>query len=532
MSKHDLTADSADAVAAAAKGVIAGADALAHSHGKRRQVLLAAGIGSFVLTVDMFLVTVALPRIATAFTAPPDLIGWVVSANALAMGVLTLAMGRLGDILGRKRIYMAGLILFLLGSVGCGLAGDIWQLIGFRVVQGIGSSAMWPGTLSLLVQAFPASQRGKAIGLSGGIAGLGLIIAPPLGGLLAELGNWRWVFFVNIPVVLAALYFTWRGVVESRDETVPKVVDWAGVALLTIGLLLLLIGIRRGSTESWTATPTLALLLGSALIFAVFVWLERRLKVPLIDVSLFANRTFAIACACAFLFFAGNFGALPYLSLFTQNFLNFGPLEGGLAFVPACVPVAVMMLYGGALAQRHAERIGVIFAIAGLCLIAAGVYLIFVLTPETGYWLGLLPSYLIRGIGIGLMVSATSYAAISALPPQKSGLTSGTLSMARQVGTAFGVGLCAMAYTHGLQSALPPAAAGNAPALAAAVRFHVADPSVLPVELAPAVSQAIVNGLIDISIVSTLVFAIAVGLTFFIRRPNRPKQAPLLAPAE
>jgi hypothetical protein len=145
---------------------------------------------------------------------------------------------------------------------------------------------------------------------------------------------------------------------------------------------------------------------------------------------------------------------------------------------------------------------------------------------------GLLPSYLVRGIGIGLMVSATSYAAISALPPQKSGLTSGTLSMARQIGTTFGVGLCAMAYTHGLQSALPPAAAGNAPALAAAVRFHVADASVLPAELAPAVGQAIVNGLIDISIISTLVFAIAVGLTFFIRRPNRPKQEPLLAPAE
>ncbi|MEO8559808.1 MAG: MFS transporter [Rhodospirillales bacterium] len=526
MSKQDLAADSGDAIGAAAKGVASGAEALAHSQGKRRQVLLAAGIGSFVLTVDMFVVTVALPRIATAFAAPPDLIGWVVAANALAQGVLTLAMGRLGDILGRKRVYMSGLALFLLGSIGCGLAQSIWQLIAFRALQGVAAASMWPGTLSLLVQAFPASQRGKAIGLSGGIAGIGLIIGPPLGGLLAQAESWRFVFFVNVPVVLAALWFTWRGVSESRDHTVPKTIDWGGVVLLTTALTLLLIGLRSGWTSSWLAPPTLVLLGGAVVFGLAFVWLESRLKHPLVEVSLFANRTFAIACGCAFLFYAANFGALPYLSLFTQNFLGYGPLEGGLAFIPATAPVAVMMLFGGTLAQRHADRIGVLFAISGICLMAAGIYLIFMLTPEHGYWLGLLPSYVVRGVGIGLMISATSYAAVTALPPEKSGLTSGTVSMARQVGTAFGVGLCAMAYNNALQSALPPAAAGNAPALAAAVRFHVAGPPDVPASLAPALGQAIVDGLIGMTVMTTAVFALVVALTSFIRRPKKPRLAP------
>ncbi len=526
--KTDLASESLEAAVGAADNVVAGAEALAKSDGKRRQVLLAAGIGSFVLTVDMFVVTVALPRIAADFQAPPDLIGWVVSANALAQGVLTLAMGRLGDIVGRKRVYMSGLVLFLLGSIGCGIAANIWQLIAFRALQGVAASAMWPGTLSLLVQAFPASQRGKAIGLSGGIAGIGLIVGPPLGGLLAQAETWRWVFFVNVPVVLAALWFTWRGVAESRDHTVPKVVDWAGAALLIAALLMLLIGLRLGWTTAWLATPTVALLVGAVLFAGAFVWLEARLKTPLVDISLFANRTFAIACLCSFLFYAANFGALPYLSLFTQNFLGFSPLEGGLAFTPSTLPVALMMLFGGALAQRHADRIGVLFAIAGICLIAAGVLLIFSLTPENGYWIGLLPSYVVRGVGIGLMISATSYAAVTALPPEKSGLTSGTLSMARQVGTAFGVGLCAMAYTHALQTALPPAAVGNAPALAAAVRFHVAGPPDVPASLGPALGHAITDGLVGMSVMTTVVFAAVVALTFFIRRPKKL----VLAPAE
>jgi predicted MFS family arabinose efflux permease len=272
--------------------------------------------------------------------------------------------------------------------------------------------------------------------------------------------------------------------------------------------------------------PTLVLLAGALALGGAFLWLEARLKHPLVEVALFANRTFAIACLCSFLFYAANFGALPYLSLFTQNFLGFGPLEGGLAFIPSTLPVALMMLFGGGLAQRHAARIGVLFAIAGLCLIAAGLLIVFTLTPAAGYWLGLLPSYVVRGLGIGLMVSATSYAAVSALPPEKSGLTSGTLSMARQVGTAFGVGLCAMAYTNALQSALPPAAAGNAPALAAAVRFHVATPPDVPAALMPSLAQAIVDGLIGLSIVTTLIFGVVVALTFLIRRPPRLTLAP------
>jgi hypothetical protein len=193
--------------------------------------------------------------------------------------------------------------------------------------------------------------------------------------------------------------------------------------------------------------------------------------------------------------------------------MGFGPLEAGLAFLPSTLPVAVTLLLGGALAQKHAARIGVIFAIAGACVIVAGLWLLVVLTPESGYATALLPSYVIRGIGIGLMVSATSFAAVSALPPQQSGFASGTLSMARQVGTAFGVALCAAVYVDALGAALPPAAAGNAPTLAAAERFFVRAPQ----ELQAQVAQGIVDGLLWMTAVTTLVFAVAVALTLLMR---------------
>lgn len=481
---------------------------------QRVPTLMAAGIGGFMLSIDMFLVTVALPRIGADFAATSELVGWVVSANALMQGVFTIAAGRVGDIVGRKLVFMAGLTLFTLASIACGLSEALWQLIAARAVQGLGAAAMWPGTLSLLVQAFPANQRGKAIGLSGGIAGLGLLAGPVLGGLLAGADSWRWVFFINVPVGLAALVFCAWGVRESRDETVARRVDWLGVGLVSLALLLLLVGIRQGSMIGWGSMQTWALLLSGAFVGYGFVAWQKRARVPLIDLSLFFNRTFAVACAVSFLFFAGNFGALPFLSLFMQNFMGFGPLEAGLAFLPSTLPVAITLLLGGALAQKHAARLGVIFAIAGACVIVAGLWLILLLTPESDYASALLPSYVIRGIGIGLMISATSFAAVSALPPQKSGFASGTLSMARQVGTAFGVALCAAVYVDALSASLPPAAAGNAPTLAAAERFFIRAPQ----ELQAQVAHGIVDGLVWMTVVTTLVFAAAVALTLLMRK--------------
>ncbi|MDF3075219.1 MAG: transporter [Alphaproteobacteria bacterium] len=481
---------------------------------QRVPTLLAAGIGGFMLSIDMFLVTVALPRIGADFAATSELVGWVVSANALTQGVFTIAAGRVGDIVGRKLVFMTGLTLFTLASIACGLSAELWQLILARAVQGLGAAAMWPGTLSLLVQAFPANQRGKAIGISGGIAGIGLLLGPVLGGLLAGADSWRWVFFINAPVGLLAFVFCAWGVRESRDDTVTRQVDWLGVTLVSLSLLLLLVGIRQGSMLGWASLQTWALLLSGAFVGYTFIAWQKRVAVPLIDLSLFFNRTFAIACAVSFLFFAGNFGALPFLSLYMQNFMGFGPLDAGLAFLPSTLPVAITLLIGGSIAQKHAARIGVVFAIAGACVIVAGLWLALVLTPQSSYWGALLPSYVIRGIGIGLMVSATSFAAVSALPPQQSGFASGTLSMARQVGTAFGVALCAAVYVDALSAALPPAAAGNAPTLAAAERFFVRAPEALQ----PAVAQAIVDGLIWMTVVTTAIFAVAVALTLLMRK--------------
>lgn len=480
-------------------------------------VLLASGLGQFVLSIDMFVVTVALPRIGAAFAATPGQVGWVVSANALALGVLTLALGRLGDILGRKRVYLWGIALFVAASLACALSPSMPVLIAARAVQGVGAAAMFPATLSLLVQAFPPERRARAIGLSGGIAGLGLILGPVLGGVLAEADNWRLVFAVNVALGLLALAAGAAWLRESRDETVARRVDWAGVVLLSLALLLLLLGIKEGTIAGWTGRGALVPLLASAAVLAGFVALERRLAAPLVDLSLFATRNFAVACAVAFLFFAGNFGALPYLSLFMQNYIGMGPLIGGLAFIPSTLPVAVMLVAGGMIVQRHAARMGWIFAFAGATSIVGGLLIVLLLRVDSSYAEVLLPSFVVRGIGIGLMVTSTAIAAVSALPPQKSGLASGTLSMARQVGTAFGVSICAAVYASTVQSSLAPLAAGGASALEPVARLRpVADPA-----LHDASRQAIVDGLIEMSWITTLIFAAAVLLTLLIRSRAR-----------
>ena len=476
----------------------------------RRAVLAAMGLGSLLLTADMFVVTVALPSIASEFAAAPDQVSWVMAANALALGVFTLAMGRLGDIIGRKRVYMAGLIVYMAMSLACGLSNSIWMLIGFRTLQGLGAAAMWPGSLSLLVQAFPPEQRGRVIGIQGGIAGIGLIIGPLMGGLLASLDSWRWVFFVNLPIGVIALLLTARGVGESRDETVAKRIDWLGVALISLALLVLMVGVKQATLHGIAAAPAWGPIAGCVALLGLFVAWERHTATPLIELNLFLNRQFAIACAVAFLFFAGNFGALPYLSLFMQNFLDLNAWEGGLAFLPATAPVALTMLLGGGFAQKNAHRIGLVFALAGTFLIAAGIWIILFVTPHSSYWFGLMPSYVIRGVGIGLMVSATSFAAMSSLPPQKSGLASGTVSMARQIGTGIGVALCAAAFVSAIQGSLPVGA--DAQAVGQALRFHAVN---------EAMRQPVIDGFMGMTIFSTVLFVAAVllALTLKAKKP-------------
>ncbi len=485
---------------------------------RKWRVLAAMCVGLAMLMIDTFVVNVALPTIARDFHAGLGLVEWVVSAYVLVLGVMPIAMGRLGDILGRRRVYLVGLVVFIGSSLASGLAPSVEWLIAARVLQGAGAAVMMPGTLSIITHAFPPREHGLAIGIWGGVSGLGLIAGPLLGGLLVQLGAWRLVFLVNVPVGLIAIAMTALWVPETRDETASRRIDWAGFATLSLGLFLVLFAITRGSELGWTAPATLIALAAGAALIATFVQVERRVAAPLVDLTLFRNRTFVAASLAAFLFSATVFGMQPFGSLFMQNYWGFSPLEGGLAFLPATALVAVLMPVSGVLGQRLGHRIHLLLMFAAASVVASALLLLR-LTTASGYLDGLLPAYVARGLGIGLFMSASSFAVMHAVPQARSGLASGTLTMARQVGTAVGVTVLGAVYAQHVQGTLAPqlaAASGGAatPAvLEAAAHFVNAAPGAAHA----VVQQGILDGFIAIAKAMSLMALIAAGASFFIR---------------
>jgi EmrB/QacA subfamily drug resistance transporter len=472
-------------------------------------VLIAMCLGLSMLMLDTFMVTVALPTITRDFDASLAKAEWLVSAYVFVMAVLPLAMGRAGDIFGRRRMFYWGLALFVGASGACGVAPSIEALILARVVQGAGAAIMQPGTLSLITQAFPATQRGLAIGIWSGVSGLGLIAGPLLGGLLVQgTGDWRWIFLVNLPVGLACVVMTARFVPESRDDTAGRSIDWLGVASISAGLLLLMLALNRGNAAGWTS----ALVLGSASLGVValiaFVVIERRVPRPLVDLTLFRKPTLVAACLAAFLFNATVFGVQPFISLFMQNYWGFTPIQGGLAFLPATALVATLMPFSGFMGQRLGNRLRLMMIVASLAVLTSAL-VVARIDLESTYSDSLLPGFLIRGLGIGLFMPMSTFAVISAVPLAKSGLASGTLTMFRNLGTSFGVALLGAVYVRDISGRTLDAEAVEQ------VEHFVAGGEGVARQASEA---AIVGGFASIA-EATVVLAVLVGLAaFFIRR--------------
>src|SRR6202171_1254669 len=399
--------------------------------------LIAACFGLLMLYIDLFIVNVALPTIGHEFHAPLSTVSWTISGYVLMIGVLPMGVGRLGDIWGQRALYLAGLALFSIASLVCGLAPSITALIVFRVIQGIGAAIMTPGTLSIIIRAFPPHQHGLAIGIYGGISGLGLIAGPVLGGLLVQGASWRWIFFVNVPLGIIALVMAVLFVPESNEATDAVPVDWAGLLLLSTGLLFLLFGFTRASDEGWVNAIVIGSCLAGIVMLALFVIVERRVRWPLIDLALFRNLPFVMGCLSFFLFSAALFGSQPYWSLFMQNTWGFTPLQGGLAFLPATGLIALFTPLTGLIAQWAGSRLYAFVVIALLVMGLSFLYIMVTLTPQSGYAGGLLPTFLMRGLAIPVFSSFATLAVVSAVSMKQAGLASGTLGIARNIGTAF-----------------------------------------------------------------------------------------------
>jgi EmrB/QacA subfamily drug resistance transporter len=479
--------------------------------------MLAACLGLGMLMVNTFVVNVALPAMARDLDVDLGTAQWIVSGFVLTLGVLPVAAGRLGDILGRREVYLAGLGIFILASLACALATDIYVLIAFRVLQGLGAATMQPATLSIVVNAFPAHERGLAVGTWSGVSGLGLILGPILGGLLVYGDFWRPIFLINIPVGLLALVMALRYVPESRDEAASRVIDWPGVVILSSALFLIMFAVSRGNAEGWTSPMIVACIAAGGAMLALFPAIERRARSPLVDLSLFRSGTFVMACVSAFLFSASVFGSQPYTSLFMQNYWGMTPLEGGLAFLPSTILVALLMPFSGIMGQRLGHHLRFI-VMTGSVFVAVSFLYLLALDLDSAYADGLLPAFVVRGMGIGLVMTSTSLAVVSAVPLAKSGLASGTLTMARNVGTSMGVAVLGAVYLQFLAAEAPArfddaSAEQSAAITASAERFIPSTEAAV----AAASEQLILDGYIWICAACVLMAIIATAAAFFIR---------------
>jgi EmrB/QacA subfamily drug resistance transporter len=389
----------------------------------------------FMIMLDNTVVNVALPSIQKDLHASISGLEWTINGYTLSFAVLLATGGRLGDIFGRRRMFLAGVVIFTLTSATAGFASDATSLVISRVVQGVGAALMMPATLSIITDAFPASERGKAMGMWAGVSALALAVGPVLGGFLTEHVSWRAIFYLNIPVAAGAVAASLFAVRESRDTTVGREVDYAGVAALTAGLTALILALVEGNSWGWGSTEIVALLVGSVLALGAFVAIEQRVKVPMVEFGLLSDRNFLGAVVVALIVSFSMLGVFFFLALYMQDILRYSPLEAGVRFLPS----TLMIVAVAPLAGRFSDRYGPRWLIAGgLAIVAASLYSFSGIAVDSGYP-DLLPGFMLLGIGIAMTMSPMTSAAMNAVPVQKAGVASGVLSMFRMVGGSLGV---------------------------------------------------------------------------------------------
>ena len=398
----------------------------------------------FMIMLDNTVVNVALPSIQSDLDASLSALEWTINAYTLTFAVLLVTGGRLGDIFGRRRAFIFGVVIFALSSATAGFAPNESALVISRATQGIGAALMMPATLSILTNAFPPHERGKAIGTWAGVSALALALGPVVGGFLTEHVSWRAIFFLNLPVAAAAVVVTLAAARESRDPTVPRRVDLAGVATLTVGIGALVLALVEGNGWGWGSARIVGLLATSVVALATFVHVERRARFPMVEFSFLRSRTFVGTNGIAFVVSFAMLAMFFFMALYMQNILGYSPLEAGIRFLPSTVVIIV----AAPIAGRLTDRIGARLPIAvGLSLVAVALYLQSRVTVDTTYS-DLLPTFVLMGLGIGLTMSPMSTAAMNAVDQTKAGLASGTLSMSRMVGGTFGVAAVGALFQH------------------------------------------------------------------------------------
>ena len=398
----------------------------------------------FMVMLDNTVVNIALPAIRAQFHASISNLSWTVNAYTLVFGVLLVTGGRLGDVFGRKRMFLAGVVVFTLGSIGAGLSQSIDQLIVFRGVQGIGAAFLMPGSLSIITNAFQGPERGRALGLWAGISGLALGMGPVVGGLLVEKAGWEWIFFLNVPVALIAIPVTIYAVQESRDPSAVRRVDFAGIMTLTVGLGALVLALVQSNDYGWTSPRILTEFAIAVVGLTAFGLLQWRQSDPMLDLSFFRNRTFNAGNATAFLVTFSMFATFFFLTIYMQTILGLSALETGVRFLPMTILIIVTAPIAGRLSDKYGSRW---LLTGGMTMVSLSLFLESRITDSSGY-LTLLPAFIVGGIGMGMTMSPMTAAVMGSVDRTKAGAASGVLSMVRMIGGVFGVAALTAVFSH------------------------------------------------------------------------------------
>ncbi len=419
-------------------------------------ILIVVSLGFFMTLLDLTIVNIAIPNMIDKLHAGLDQILWVINAYALVVAVLLITAGRLGDLRGPRNLFVLGITVFTLASVACGLAANPGQLIAFRVVQGVGAALLMPQTLTILTMVFPPQRRGAAFGIWGAVAGVATIAGPTLGGLLVTAFDWRWIFFVNLPIGIVVLALSFIVIPDIRPGRKHRL-DLVGVFLASGALFAICYGLIEGQKYNWgkiNGVLGIPLVIGIGIVLlAAFLLVEkmRQGHEPLVPFALLRNRNFAVMNFVTFALAIGMLGIFLPFTIYLQSALGMSALRAGLTLAPASVISVFIAPFAGRLADRIG---GKYILITGLTLFAAGMgWAAWIATPDS-VWYSFLPPLIVAGIGMGCIFAPLTTVAMRDVQPQLAGAASGLFNTNRQVGAVIGTSAIGAVLQNQLASSL------------------------------------------------------------------------------
>ena len=499
-------------------------------------VLLITVLGFFMIMLDTTIVYVATPSILSSLHASLDQVLWVFNGYLLTYAVLLITAGRLGDVFGPRQLFALGLIVFTGASALCGFSHDATQLIGARVIQGVGGALIAPQTITILMAIFPPERRGAAFGITGAVIGVSTVAGPTLGGLIVTNWDWRWIFFLNVPVGILALVGTFVVIPDVRPGRRHRL-DVVGVLLSSVALFALVFGLIEGQRYDWgtiTGWLSIPMVLGAgAALFVAFIAWEWRQAEPLVPLSLFRNRNFSLmnwtGTAMAF----GMQGIFIPITIYTQSVLGMTPLQSGLTFAPMSLTAGILAPFAGRLADRFG---GKYLLMAGLAIFGAGAGIVTMLaTVSTSQSTFILP-FVLTGFGLGLVFAPMTTVAMQEIKPVMAGAASGVFNTTRQLGSAIGAAVVGAVLQNRLAASLHDQAVASAHLLPPAFQGRFVDgfsqaaksglqvgrgqtgaslPTGLPAQVAGRVAQLIHDVFVNAYVLALRpTVAVAVGVLF------------------